>query len=203
MLASLISAAPPPAGAEEKAKDPTKPAKAYEVKTVKDVVYYDGEGRHKVKHKLDLYLPAGAKGFPVLLFVHGGAWLHGDKDFGFGFYGSLAKVYARQGVGVAVTNYRLSPEVKHPEHVKDVARAVTHARKGLPPFLILYADRDLPGCDKAPSEHFCKVLKEKGTPAKTLEVKSSDHYRIIISAASGGSLVSDAILDFIRAGGRK
>jgi acetyl esterase/lipase len=275
-----------PAEAEEK-KDPTKPAAAtYEVKTVKDVVYYDGAGQDKVKHKLDLYLPSGLKDFPVMLFVHGGAWLHGDKDFGFGFYGSLAKVYAKQGVGVAVTNYRLSPGVKHPEHAKDVARAfawlhknagkhggdarklflcghsagghlvalltadesylkehkltakaikgvipisgvytvpeklfpqvfgtdkelrkkaspITHARKDLPPFLILYADKDFPGCGNVPSEKFCKALKDKGTTARTMEVKGSDHYRIIISAATSGSVVSNALLDFIRTRTRK
>jgi acetyl esterase/lipase len=287
MLATVLFGGPAPAGAADEKKDPTKPAaKTYEVKAVKDVAYYDGAGQHKAKHKLDLYLPTGTKDFPMLLFVHGGAWLHGDKGFGFGFYGALAKVYARQGIGVAVTNYRLSPAVKHPEHVKDVARAfawlhknaakhggdparlfvcghsagghlvsllttdesylkehklttkaikgvipisgvyalpeklfaqvfgtdkelrkkaspITHARKGLPPFLILYADKDLPGCDKAPSELFCKALKDKGVAARTLEVKSSDHYRIIISAASGGSTVSAAILDFIRARERK
>jgi acetyl esterase/lipase len=31
--------------------------------------------------------------------------------------------WARQGIGTVVINYRLSPEVKHPEHIKDVARA--------------------------------------------------------------------------------
>lgn len=250
------------------------------VKTIKDIVYYDGPDQHQVKHKLDLYLPSGAKDFPVLFFVHGGAWLHGDKDF-FGFYSLLARNFARQGVGVVVTNYRLSPAVKHPEHVTDVARAfgwvvkniakyggktdrlfvcghsagghlvsllgtdeqylkaqgltlrairgvipisgvyilperfftqvfgsdlkvrkqaspITHARKGLPPFLILYADNDLRGCDREPSEKFCKALKEKGTTATTLEVKSSDHYRIIVSASASKSLVTSAILDFIR-----
>lgn len=257
-------------------------AKTYEVTTVKDVAYYSGADQHKTKHKLDLYLPKGAKGFPVVLFVHGGAWVHGDKDFAFGAYGSLAKVYAKQGIGVAVTNYRLSPDVKHPEHVKDVARAfaylhknvarhggkpeqlficghsagghlvallagdesylkehklstkdikgvipisgvysiperifpqvfgtdaearkraspITHARKGLPPFLILYADKDLPGCDKLPSELFCRALKAKGTAARTLEIVSSDHYRIIIAAGTAGSKVSTSIVDFIRA----
>ena len=97
-------------------------AKPYSVETIKDVVYHDGPDQHPTKHKLDLYLPKGPKDFPVLFFVHGGSWVHGDKGF-LGLYGLLAKNYARQGVGVVVTNYRLSPGVKHPEHVKDVARA--------------------------------------------------------------------------------
>lgn len=96
--------------------------KAYEVQTVKDVEYYTGPDQHKTKHKLDLYLPKGLKDFPVLFFVHGGAWTQGDKDY-FGAYALFASAYVKKGIGVVVTNYRLSPGVKHPEHVKDVARA--------------------------------------------------------------------------------
>ncbi len=251
--------------------------RAYSVKTVKDVVYYDGPDQHKVKHKLDLYLPDGAKDFPVLFFVHGGAWVHGDKNF-LGVYARLGRAYAQQGVGVVVTNYRLSPAVKHPEHIKDVARAfawthrnirkhggnperlfvcghsagghlvsllstdetylkavglttrairgaipisgvysiperflahvfggegkkaspLTHVKAGLPPFLILYADRDLSGCDKVPSEAFCKALKGKKTAAQTLEIKDSNHFKIILSAGTADSEVAGAILKFIR-----
>src|SRR5262245_62590551 len=113
ILSSLLTPADAPRAGEEK---------TYSVQTVKDVVYYDGPDQHKVKHKLDLYLPKGHKDYPVLFFVHGGAWAHGDKNT-FGLYGLLGAAYARLGIGVVVTNYRLSPEVKHPEHVKDVARA--------------------------------------------------------------------------------
>jgi acetyl esterase/lipase len=113
------------ARAEGAAKDLPRPAA---VKVVKDVAYYDGAGNDPIKHKLDLFLPEGRKDFPVVLFVHGGAWLHGDKNF-LGFYSALGRSLARQGIGVAVTNYRLSPGVKHPEHVKDVARAFAWVHK--------------------------------------------------------------------------
>src|SRR5262249_46008618 len=102
----------------------------YAVKAVKDVTYYDGPGYDKVKHKLDLFLPEGAKGSPVAVFIHGGAWVQGDKSF-LGFYSALARSLARQGVGVAVVNYRLSPKVMHPEHVKDVARAFAWTAKNV------------------------------------------------------------------------
>jgi acetyl esterase/lipase len=105
-------------------------AKSFSVESIKDVVYYDGPDQHKVKHKLDLYLPKGHKDYPVLFFVHGGAWAHGDKNT-FGLYGLLGAAYARLGIGVVVTNYRLSPEVKHPEHVKDVARAFAWCARNL------------------------------------------------------------------------
>ncbi len=94
----------------------------FEVKTIKDVAYYDGPDAHPVKHKLDLYLPK-KEAFPVVIFIHGGAWKHGDKNFMFGIYGKIAQLFARNGVGFVVANYRLSPDVRHPGHVEDVAKA--------------------------------------------------------------------------------
>ena len=95
---------------------------SFGVKSLKDVAYHTGEDTHATKHKLDLFLPEGRKDFPVLFFVHGGAWRHGDKGF-LGIYSALGKFYAQHGIGAVVINYRLSPDVQHPEHVKDVARA--------------------------------------------------------------------------------
>jgi acetyl esterase/lipase len=104
--------------------EPTKAASpTFDVRKELDIPYYDGKESDPVKHKLDLYLPKDQRDFPVIFFVHGGAWRHGDKSSFLGFYGRLASSFARHGVGVVVTNYRLSPGVAHPEHIKDVARA--------------------------------------------------------------------------------
>jgi acetyl esterase/lipase len=101
------------------------PSGTFEVRKILDVSYYDGPDADKAKHKLDLYLPKDAKDFPVIFFVHGGAWVHGDKSgmFKIGIYGYLGNFWAKHGVGMVVTNYRLSPRVTHPDHIKDVARA--------------------------------------------------------------------------------
>lgn len=115
-LAAMTILSPQATAADE------KPAKTYEVETVKDVSYFDGADRDKVKHNLDLYLPKGLKDYPVLFFVHGGAWVTGDKNQ-FGVYSAFATAFAKLGIGVVVTNYRLSPAVTHPGHVTDVARA--------------------------------------------------------------------------------
>jgi acetyl esterase/lipase len=56
------------------------------------------------------------------MLVHGGGWRMEDNRC-FGLYPSVAECLARQGNGVVLPNYRLSPEVKHPEHLKDIARA--------------------------------------------------------------------------------
>lgn len=101
-------------------KAPAKDAgAAAAVETIKDIAYYDGKDADPVRHKLDLYLPKGKKDFPVLMFVHGGTWRSGKKDL----YNALGEVFARNGVGTVIVNYRLSPAVQHPAHIQDVARA--------------------------------------------------------------------------------
>jgi len=95
------------------------------VRTYRDLRYYSGQNAHPTKHLLDLYLPPERQtGFPLLVFIHGGAWTRGDKGAYAGAYEYLGAAVAGQEVGVAVINYRLSPEVVHPEHARDVARAV-------------------------------------------------------------------------------
>src|SRR5262245_40001565 len=93
-----------------------------------DVCYAPGGG---VRHTLDVFVPqpAGTKR-PVVLFVHGGTWMIGDKNY-FGIYRGVGRFLAQNGVVAVVPNYRLSPVVKHPEHVKDVARAFAWIRKNI------------------------------------------------------------------------
>jgi acetyl esterase/lipase len=119
IVAWLLVAAP------SRAADGSKPLPTSEVQAVTDVVYrslYGGEEAKKAKNQLDLYLPRGRKDFPVLFFVHGGAWRNGDKNY-FGVYANLGMFLARNGIGAVITNYRLSPGVQHPSHIQDVAKA--------------------------------------------------------------------------------
>jgi acetyl esterase/lipase len=74
-----------------------------------------------IGNRLDLYLPKGQKNFPVLFMVHGGAWIAGDKRLIFA--PSIARCFAKQGLGVVSVNYRLYPWVRHPGYVVDVAKA--------------------------------------------------------------------------------
>lgn len=92
------------------------------VEHVKDVGYYDGPRLDRTRHKLDLYIPRGRTDFPVVMLVHGGAWLFGNNRWG-GLYSSVGECLASKGIGVVMPNYRLSPAVKHPEHIRDIARA--------------------------------------------------------------------------------
>jgi acetyl esterase/lipase len=85
-------------------------------------IHYGGPGPENRWGQLDIFLPKGKKDCPVVLFVHGGAWIMGDNRC-CGLYSSVGGFLASQGIIAVLPNYRLSPEVKHPEHIKDVARA--------------------------------------------------------------------------------
>jgi acetyl esterase/lipase len=257
-------------------------AEPFKVEVKEDITYCEGLAADTAKHQLDLYVPSGAKGFPVLFFVHGGAWTIGDKKGDLGVYQVLGRSIARQGIGVVVPNYRLSPRVRHPAHIEDVARAfawtvkhieeyggrkdaificghsagahlisllvtdprflkagglsvkairgvipisgvyqvpdkgifdsvfgkepairkeaspLLHARENLPPFLILFADRDMPVCGKSGSEPFATALLAKGNKVDVLEIKGRNHISIVFNAITHKDPAREAISAFIR-----
>ncbi len=65
---------------------------------------------------LDIYCPPlkGRDKFPVLVDVHGGGWITGDKYWRRG----LNRAFADMGLCVISPNYGLSPRFKYPECVK-------------------------------------------------------------------------------------
>jgi acetyl esterase/lipase len=84
------------------------------------ITYVTGPGADPVKHRLDLFRPAGGADLPVLVFLHGGVWQRGDKDD----YRHIGEVFARRGILTAVASYRLAPAARHPAQAQDAARAV-------------------------------------------------------------------------------
>ncbi len=90
------------------------------VRETLDVNYYRGDRQQT----LDVFAPVatGKSPRPVVLFVHGGTWIAGDKNW-FGLTRGVGRFLARHGIVAVLINYRLSPKVKHPEHARDVARA--------------------------------------------------------------------------------
>ncbi len=109
-----------------------------DVCAVRDIVYSEVAG---VKLRADVYyrkdMPPGA---PVLLFVHGGAWILGFKEFQ--ALPMLHRMAAQGWVCISV-DYRLSPKATFPDHLVDVKRAIVwtkehaHEYGGDPSFLAL------------------------------------------------------------------
>jgi acetyl esterase/lipase len=106
------------------------PPQKQKVRVFRDITYYEvRDDPDAARHRLDVYRPEGKGPYPVLLLLHGGGWVAGGKDDVFGMYGygTIARCLAERGLVVVLPNYRLSPGVRHPEHVKDVARAFAWA----------------------------------------------------------------------------
>jgi acetyl esterase len=83
------------------------------VKVTKDQVY----GPHE-RHRIDVYQPSTSAGLkPIVLFLHGGGFVRGDKK---GF-ANIGTYFARHGVLGITANYRLAPEVKWPAGAEDIS----------------------------------------------------------------------------------
>lgn len=81
------------------------------------------------RHRLDLFARAGLEGAPVLLFVHGGGYVMGDKCLGgLPFYDNVGTWAAARGWVGATMNYRLAPDNMWPSGAEDVGRAVACLR---------------------------------------------------------------------------
>jgi acetyl esterase/lipase len=92
--------------------------------TEKDITYCTMGG---VPLKLDVYYPETLSApWPLVLYVHGGGWVAGDKSEGAGFRNlvGLQKV----GFLVASVDYRLAPQYKFPAQIQDVKCAVRYFR---------------------------------------------------------------------------
>lgn len=83
------------------------------------------------RHRLDVFTP-GAGARPVLVFVHGGGFVGGDKTRpGVHYYDNIAAWAARQGwVGVNIT-YRLAPQHPFPAAREDLAAALAWVRANI------------------------------------------------------------------------
>jgi acetyl esterase/lipase len=108
------------------AAQPGSPApKAFTDNTVRweNVAYVSSDSSAQV---LDLYAPKDGTNLPLIIWIHGGAFLFGSKDDILGepvVLGLLLNGYA-----VAAINYRLSPEALFPAQLEDCKAAVRWLR---------------------------------------------------------------------------
>ena len=97
-----------------------------DVRVLRDVPYTEGGKRAM----LDIYLPADQplKNAPVLLQIHGGAWMISKKEEQ-GLL--LMNQLAASGWICVATNYRLAPKHRWPAQIIDVKRAIAWVRENI------------------------------------------------------------------------
>ena len=85
-----------------------------DIHVISDIPYIEDAG---IANLLDVYYPKDtSKTLPVIIVVHGGGWLYGNKE--------LNKIYAMnlslRGFAVVNINYHLVHEKRFPEQIKDI-----------------------------------------------------------------------------------
>ncbi|MHB1583772.1 MAG: alpha/beta hydrolase fold domain-containing protein [Acidimicrobiales bacterium] len=125
----FVPVPPPPAWGRWWRLTRAVPVRARGTVVTKNVDYW-GDGARR--HRLDVIRPQKTVvGAPVMVYVHGGAWVIGDKRE----QGKpvLYELVARGWVCVAI-NYRLSPRATWPDHVVDCKRAVAWVKEHIAGF---------------------------------------------------------------------
>lgn len=91
-----------------------------DVKVIKNVEYAKVDDQSLL---LDIYLPEkGARPLPVIVWVHGGAWVSGSKE--------PCQIVSFSGKGYAIVsiNYRLTGVAQHPAQINDCKAAIRWVR---------------------------------------------------------------------------
>lgn len=155
------------------------------------------------EHTLDVYRPTEAPppgGWPVVFYVHGGAFRSLSKDthwiMGLGF--------ARRGFVVALPNYRLAPKHRFPAHLEDTAAAlkyvVEHARAwGGDPSRIIFAGESA-GANLITSMACCIAYEREEPFART--VRDLNVEPLAVLAACGIFEVTSATQRYAQRFGR-
>ena len=102
-------------------------AQSHKVTERRNVDYVPQADYRDGKDRLDLYIPDGLTDAPVILSLHGGVLMMGDRrEESF-----VGKRFAAAGYLTVVPSYRLSPEVSHPAHIQDVAAAFAWVKRNI------------------------------------------------------------------------
>jgi acetyl esterase/lipase len=77
------------------------------------------------KHLLDVYLPANAtSSTPLVIWVHGGAWMHGDKYADMSYMKNTIRAFIEKGYALASIDYRQSTTSIFPAQIQDCVQAI-------------------------------------------------------------------------------
>jgi len=96
-------------------------ARAMDVR--RDLAYYSSPVQ-----RLDVYRPERVHAAPIIVMVHGGAWMFGDKTSR-GVVGAKALHWTQAGYAFVSVDYRLLPEAGPLEQANDVADALAYVQK--------------------------------------------------------------------------
>jgi alpha-L-fucosidase 2 len=94
----------------------------------KNVTYgtFETEGGEQGQLLLDAWIPPGEGPFAGVVLAHGGGWEAGDKVT---YLTPIFEPLSRAGLAWFSIDYRLTPEVRHPQQLDDLRRAIRYVRR--------------------------------------------------------------------------
>ncbi len=134
------------------------------------------------KQVLDVYRPTPRQGAPILIYVHGRAYVTGDKNAFGEVYANIGWWFARLGIVALNATYRLAPGSPCPGAVQDVRAMVAWAREnaarlGADPDRIFLMGHSA-GATHVASYIFDKALQPAAGPGVAGAVLISGRYRL-------------------------
>jgi acetyl esterase/lipase len=96
------------------------------VATFLDIAYGDDP-----RQRLDVFAAESAAHQPVVVFVHGGAFVDGHRNRSAEVYANVLYYFARHGIVGVNIEYRLAPAHPYPSGIEDVAAAIAWVRANI------------------------------------------------------------------------
>jgi acetyl esterase/lipase len=94
-----------------------------DVRLIENILY----GNDPLDHLLDIAYPNITKDrYPVIIHVHGGGWVYGNKDT---IYKAYGMALAQKGFAVLTINYRLAPTHNFPSQLYDLDEVLKFIEK--------------------------------------------------------------------------
>ncbi len=99
-------------------------ADAQNIRPQKDIVYVTVGGKPLA---LDLYMPSGVDRPPLVVWIHGGRWMNGDKS-------DVPMAFVNNGIATASLDFRQATEARFPAMVHDIKAAIRFLRAKAPEY---------------------------------------------------------------------
>jgi acetyl esterase/lipase len=137
------------------------------------------------KHQLDIYLPPVKKlSYPLIIWVHGGAWMLNDKHADMSYMTATIKMFMDKGYVLASIDYRHSTTAVFPANIQDCYRAIQ----------FLYDNSSQYNIDN--SRIALIGFSAGGHLASLLALSNNDHVKAFYPAKKKPTFKINVVLDF-------
>jgi acetyl esterase/lipase len=147
------------------------------VRAEKDIEY---PSRFK-NNQLDVFSPKDATSpLPTILWIHGGAWIGGDKAE----YATWATIVAARGYTVVLINYELAPQVHYPSPIIQLGEAYQFVKANAQRLPTVELHRLIIGGDSAGAQLASQLIGMQSNPGlvKSMQLPAIIPEKDIIAA---------------------